>query len=335
MVEKLRVLELFSGIGGMHHALNLLGDVEVDVVAAMDINTVSNEVYKHNHPSTNLLNKNIAGLTKKELVKLAPDVVVMSPPCQPHTRQGKKRDMEDPRSSPLSHLSDLLPSLPSLKFLLLENVAGFETSKARDQVKTSLEAAGFECREFLLCPRQIGIPNSRLRYYLLARRQKGWGMEGLQNTFELLHRDGGVDQEVDCLESYLDEGSLEDLVEDQVLLKRSMLLDIVTKESRQSCCFTAGYTRYSEGTGSVIQERGDRDEVYARAGRTPDERVQILSELGLRYFSTREVARLLGFPSSFSFPASVGRRARYKALGNSLNVTVVSLLLKHLLAPSY
>ena len=29
MVEKLRVLELFSGIGGMHHALNLLGDVEV------------------------------------------------------------------------------------------------------------------------------------------------------------------------------------------------------------------------------------------------------------------------------------------------------------------
>ena len=29
MVEKLKVLELFSGIGGMHHALNLLGDVEV------------------------------------------------------------------------------------------------------------------------------------------------------------------------------------------------------------------------------------------------------------------------------------------------------------------
>ena len=29
MVEKLRVLELFSGIGGMHHALDLLDDVEV------------------------------------------------------------------------------------------------------------------------------------------------------------------------------------------------------------------------------------------------------------------------------------------------------------------
>ena len=75
-------------------------------------------------------------------------------------------------------------------------------------------------------------------------------MEGLQNTFELLHRDGGVDQEGGCLESYLDEGSLEDLVEDQVLLKRSMLLDIVTKESRQSCCFTAGYTRWTSRSAS-------------------------------------------------------------------------------------
>ena len=111
---------------------------QVEVVAAMEINTVSNEVYKHNHPETNLLNKNIAGLTQKELLKLSPDVVVMSPPCQPHTRQGKQRDMEDPRSSPLAHLASLLPSLPSLKFLLLENVAGFETSKARDQVSDGL-----------------------------------------------------------------------------------------------------------------------------------------------------------------------------------------------------
>ena len=64
--------------------------------------------------------------------------------------------------------------------------------------------------------------------------------------------------------------------------------------------------RYSEGTGSVIQEKGDREDVYARAGQAPDDRVSlsnplsgmllyqvnILGELGLRYFSTKEVARL-------------------------------------------
>jgi tRNA (cytosine38-C5)-methyltransferase len=44
-----------------------------------------------------------------------------------------------------------------------------------------------------------------------------------------------------------------------------------------------------------------------------------------------QVARLLGFPPSFSFPATLGRRQRYKALGNSLNVRVVALLIRHLL----
>ena len=69
-------------------------------------------------------------------------------------------------------------------------------------------------------------------------------MKGLQKTFHLLPNvEKEEDREGETLERYLDPGSLEDLVEEQVLLKRSLLLDIVTKESRQSCCFTAGYTR--------------------------------------------------------------------------------------------
>ena len=72
-------------------------------------------------------------------------------------------------------------------------------------------------------------------------------MEGLEKTFHLLcppNVQKEEDQEEEeTLERYLDQGSLEDLVEEQVLLKRSLLLDIVNKESRQSCCFTAGYTR--------------------------------------------------------------------------------------------
>ena len=161
MAEKLRVLELFSGIGGMHAALTTaLGEEQVEVVAAVDINTTSNAVYQHNHPGTRVLNRNIAGLTAKEVGKMAPRVVLMSPPCQPHTRwdmnitstvtittvivttittttpcrQGKRLDTEDPRSSPLSHLAALLPSVPSITAILLENVAGFETSQARQEV---------------------------------------------------------------------------------------------------------------------------------------------------------------------------------------------------------
>ena len=47
----LKVLELFSGIGGMHYALKTAcpGD-RSEVVAAVDISEVANQVYRHNFP---------------------------------------------------------------------------------------------------------------------------------------------------------------------------------------------------------------------------------------------------------------------------------------------
>ncbi|KAM9682532.1 tRNA (cytosine(38)-C(5))-methyltransferase isoform 2-T2 [Dama dama] len=57
-MEPLRVLELYSGIGGMHQALRE-SCVPAQVVAAVDVNTVANEVYKYNFPHTRLLAKTI------------------------------------------------------------------------------------------------------------------------------------------------------------------------------------------------------------------------------------------------------------------------------------
>ena len=102
------------------------------------------------------------------------------------------------------------------------------------------------CRVQTIIYSQLFLCKQFDRYYLLARREKSWGVEGLQKTFNLLcppNTEKEEDKEGKSLEKYLDQGSLEDLVEDKVLLKRSLLLDIVTRDSTQSCCFTAGYTR--------------------------------------------------------------------------------------------
>ena len=48
----LRVLELFSGVGGMHFALQK-ARTDYKVVAAMDISEVANKVYRHNFPDVN------------------------------------------------------------------------------------------------------------------------------------------------------------------------------------------------------------------------------------------------------------------------------------------
>ena len=237
---------------------------------------------------------------------------------------------------------NVLPQVETIKFILLENVCGFERSDSRDLVIKTLTVAGFSVEEFLICPRQIGIPNSRLRYYLLARRdiinntQESSNREiltdfnALTNSMNLLN----IDKRSRDLSDYLDE--LSDTSDynltDEVLAKHAKVLDVVRSDSLVSCCFTSGYHRYCEGTGSVLQTQGteeDFHEAYRAFSDTSD--VEHLKKLQLRYFTPAEIARILGFPSSFTFPDSVTLKQKYKVLGNSLNVTVVSLLICHLL----
>lgn len=54
-------------------------------------------------------------------------------------------------------------------FLLVENVKGFEDSMTREKYITFLKKNNYLYQEFLLTPLQFGMPNSRLRYYCLAK----------------------------------------------------------------------------------------------------------------------------------------------------------------------
>ena len=98
-----------------------------------DSRTKKKKKQKREHSSSALKRPiSIEKLTKKQLEKMKADVYMMSPPCQPHTRQhnNQKEDVNDPRSKSFLHLCDListmeLESLP--KIILLENVIGFES----------------------------------------------------------------------------------------------------------------------------------------------------------------------------------------------------------------
>ncbi|NWZ00853.1 TRDMT methyltransferase, partial [Loxia curvirostra] len=141
-----------------------------EVVAAVDVNTLANDVYRHNFPSTPLWAKTIEGITLKEFDGLSFDMILMSPPCQPFTRIGLQGDVSDPRTKSFLYILDILPRLQKLpKYLLLENVKGFETSSARNELLQTLATCGFKYQEFLLSPTCLGIPNSRLRYFLMAK----------------------------------------------------------------------------------------------------------------------------------------------------------------------
>ena len=74
-----RAIEFFSGIGGMHFALNGLTGVQADVVGAFDFSTTANEVYAHNFPGQMPSQKPIQSLTPKFLNLIADKEVAAFP----------------------------------------------------------------------------------------------------------------------------------------------------------------------------------------------------------------------------------------------------------------
>ena len=146
----------------------------------------------------------------------------------------------------------VLPEVESIRYLLLENVCGFEKSQSRDLVVETLSSSGFSCEEFLICPRQLNIPNSRLRYYLLAKRGRSSSFSAtneIRTDFQKLFsnmKEMNICEETKTVKDYLEEDINEDdyLVPEKVLNKHATVLDIIRSDSSVSCCFTSGYHRW-------------------------------------------------------------------------------------------
>ncbi|KAI8327466.1 S-adenosyl-L-methionine-dependent methyltransferase, partial [Chlamydoabsidia padenii] len=279
----------------------------------------------------------------------------LSPPCQPYTRLGLQHGSQDPRSKSFLHLLSVLGTMkhpPS--YILVENVKGFETSDSRDLLINQLEKSNYTFQEFLLTPsKTVGIPNSRLRYYLLAklrpltfapvyqiaRLPESSSKNNIFDFIPLLNEENFQlsDGDIDMIDNYLERDVDYEVyaVPDKILLKNGYVFDIVTPSSRHSCCFTKGYFHYAQGTGSILQMNEDLDakSIFDKIQTINDNvplQLELLHSLKLRYFTPREVANLMGFPSSFNFPTTTTRKQQYRTLGNSINVTLVSHLIRYL-----
>ncbi|XP_019543074.3 tRNA (cytosine(38)-C(5))-methyltransferase [Aedes albopictus] len=322
------VLELFSGIGGMHYAIERSGK-PYKVVSAIDINPVANTIYNHNFGENKASNSNILSLTPDRIQKLGVNVILMSPPCQPFTRNGNFKDVDDRRADPFVHLCDLLDKIPTVQFILLENVKGFERSQACELYKTRLAAAGFQFKEYILSPHDFGVPNTRHRYYCVAKRT-AFSNPSAEIVLKPSSRHVAPGKRISDIVEPESEKLSRYLLKDDLLRKRLAIMDVCTPDSTNSMCFTKAYTHYAEGTGSVYSPltRSEFDEIYRQIECTEDdgERMKLLKSLKVRYFTPTEVARLMCFPEDFEFPKQTTDKQCYRVLGNSINVLVVSSL---------
>eukprot|EP00898_Chlorokybus_atmophyticus_P003992 jgi/Chlat1/4594/Chrsp290S08883 len=356
------------------------------VSGAWELSGIANDVYEYNgeHRPTE---GNISRVTVREVDAHAAQLWMMSPPCQPYTRVGLRRDAADPRARSLLDLLALLPHLshpPS--YLLLENVLGFEArlriivflSCRHNKPTTSVGECGqgdggaVFAQTVLVSPNDIegGEPYSRPRCYVLAKRSPlkfalphldGKIIVGMPGRYPHSGEDSGDSQAKagrrnrhlrirpvrEFLEADVDIGEYG--VTEHILSRLSHIAAAASRKAIRSMPKApARYLQQRHRKPNIVKhvdtlertsdqhvllnqvkELGDGWEPITDA--TLAERGLGLHDLGLRYFTPREIANLHGFPQDFAFPESTTLRQRYALLGNSLSVTVVALLLDYLL----
>ena len=282
MAAAVRTIELFAGLGGLSLAL----PSGFELVAAYDQDEAAARTHELNH-RVPVIRKDLASVEPGELARWEAKAWLLSPPCQPFTRRGRGRDLEDPRCRGLLRVSELLAADPPEQ-LLLENVPGFFGSAMHERLAGLLAEAGFETAELELCPSEIGAPVRRRRQFLVASRS------GLARP---------ASKPLDSprrLSEYLDaEPSPELRVPAELRARFDDRLPTPGRDGRLGA-FTRSYGRALTGAGPLLWD---------------DE--------GPRWLSPEEILRVHEFPASFRFPDELSRRARWRLAGNSVHVGCV------------
>jgi DNA (cytosine-5)-methyltransferase 1 len=286
--SRLRVAELYCGIGGCAAAVHR----EAVIVSAVDINRRALEIYRRNfpHPTAAVA---IESLSASTLRDWDADLWWISPPCQPFTRRGLRRDHRDSRTQSFLEILSLLKEVTP-RFLAIENVPGFRGSITHSLLLDTLDRLSFTVQERVLCPTAFGIPNRRERYYLLAGRTP---LRDLPPPRVEAH----------SLRSFLDREPPPGLRVDPDLVSRYRhALSIVDPLDSMAVasCFTAAYGHSPIRSGSYLK--------------TPS---------GLRRFSPTEILRLLGFPKSYTLPSDLPIEIAWRLVGNSLSLHPVRYVL--------
>jgi len=362
---ELSYIEFYSGVGGwtmaLEKAIQHMNGVTFSLrrIAALDHSDLCTKVFEHNFGSSSSAcgkSTSIERLTKGQLEEWKATIWVMSPPCQPHTRQhsNQEEDLDDPRSASFLHLVSMIriletSHLPTLLFL--ENVVGFESSKSFHRWVEALEYRDYIVLSFHLTPTQIGLPNDRPRYFCVGlkkdRIKEEQSLGSLKSYLSFKASDVlkgipelGVkfpadfdENDLPTIATFLQDGTdRAALLLPEKSLKGNVgwCLDIISPLNRRTSCFTSAYGRYNRGTGSVLYEDEGREfHLVDPEHREFDEKwSDTLDFSKLRYFSGIEMAGLMGFSEDFSFPPDVGYKQQWKLIGNSLNVRVAAKVIE-------
>ncbi|ETB64112.1 TPA: DNA (cytosine-5-)-methyltransferase [Candidatus Nomurabacteria bacterium] len=334
-MRKLKVVDLFSGCGGLSLGFEMAG---FDIIGGIDFDKDSIITFQKNFKNSITFTEDIRKIPDSIIKKTYKDVDVLvgGPPCQGFSSANMhQKDIKDDKRNLLFLEFLRFVKILRPKVILIENVSGILTkndSFAKNGIESQLTDLGYEVSQKVLFASNYGVPQKRKRNFfigikksykksfdfnLLPQNKKKVTVEEAISDLYALEK--GINNKLPVLSDY------------QKLMRKNSNNKILNHEIRYPNDEVIKRIRYVKEGGNWQDvpenlwktKRNNRHSSAYRRLNSKD--VSITIDTGhMNYFhpkfdrtpTVRESARIQSFPDNFEFTGKTG--SQLKQVGNAV-----------------
>jgi DNA (cytosine-5)-methyltransferase 1 len=169
----IKIGTLFSGIGSIEHALDVMKIPHTIAFACDNDDYVKNSYFANYKITEDHWYKDVNILDGTKYLNDNIDLIVGGSPCQSFSTVGKQLGMDDERGLLIYQFIRIISEVRP-KFFIFENVKGLTTHDKGNTFKTVFKAfeqrTGYTMCYSVLNSKDYGIPQSRQRLFVIGRR---------------------------------------------------------------------------------------------------------------------------------------------------------------------
>lgn len=342
-IQKVKVLDLFSGCGGLSYGFEKVG---FEVIAGIDNWDDALKTFQRNHKGAKVLNIDLGKPNVKEIKKEVGnvDVIIGGPPCQGFSISGN-RDLNDPRNMLYKGFVEIVRTFNPKVFVLenVPNLVSMGQGKIKDEIIRNFEGLGYEIKYKVLLASDYGVPQNRRRVIFVGVKEKNNFVFPKPIFYDNRNKITSSDAISDLPDKDLEDGfhlNIKPLTlyQGKMRTKESQIynhqltshdkktINIISlvpdggnykdlpKEYINTRRVNIAWTRFNSRKPSFTIDTGHRHHFHYKYNRVP---------------TVRESARLQSFPDSFVFLGS--KTSQYKQVGNAVPPLLAEVIGRNIL----
>jgi DNA (cytosine-5)-methyltransferase 1 len=167
---KLKVLDLFAGVGGFSNGFEQAG---FTIASAVEIDKQISQSLQKNHVNTKVYNKSILHISpcqiKKDVGSI--DIIIGGPPCQGYSLRGTRQGLNDGRNFLFKEFIKNVKYFKP-KYFVMENVPTILTDQDgyfKDEIVKEFEKLNYGVDVGVLKAVEFGVPQNRRRAIFIGK----------------------------------------------------------------------------------------------------------------------------------------------------------------------